>query len=86
MAVVASDFGLALLGRANQELSGRQISIGLGIANGAWLGLIAGCAVVIADALRNRSVKSQNNVILCTLCAQTGIHISRLHRRMRSST
>ena len=32
---------------------GLQLGLGLGIANGAWIGLIAGVAIVIGEAIRS---------------------------------
>ena len=53
---IAPDFGRALFGyrSGNEEYAfdGRQLGIGLGIANGVWVGLFAGIALVIAEAIK----------------------------------
>lgn len=57
MGSTAPDFGPALLGlgRSKDEypFNGRQIGIGLGIGNGVWVGLLAGIAIVVAEAIKS---------------------------------
>lgn len=52
------DFCLALFGHDRHEAMNRFIDphalgLGLGIANGVWIGLIAGIAIVIGEAIKS---------------------------------
>ena len=60
LGTLALDFGTVLFGNYNREsgsssyhFDGKQIGIGLGVANGVWVGLIAGIALVIAEAVKS---------------------------------
>jgi hypothetical protein len=57
LGTLAPDFCQMILKVPNSQLSnttGLQIGIGLGIANGAWVGLIAGIVLVLVDAVKGR--------------------------------
>ena len=57
---VAPDFGIALFGGFSQDhslpirrMNGQQIGIGLGVANGVWIGMVVGIGLVIAEAIKS---------------------------------